>query len=67
MDQQIINVETKIAFLEHHLDEVNKTLFRQEEEIQLLQECLRQLQEKVKNNDTTSVGHISEEPPPPHY
>ena len=43
MDDRIVTLETKLMAAEDLLDEVNRTVWRQQQEIDLLREQLRQL------------------------
>ena len=68
MEDKIIELETKIAFQESMIQDLNETVVSLQSEmvfvnkrIQLLNDQLRQLQ------PSNNIAHASEETPPPHY
>lgn len=71
MQEQIARLEVKLSFAEDLLDELNHTVFRQQQQIELLQKHLRTLAEQVRAG--AGGGGGSGEPRdlrdeiPPHY
>ncbi len=66
MDESLIALETKIAYLEHSHEELNLVVFRQQEHIDRLEMAIRKLAEKM-NRDEALITEQGEETPPPHY
>ncbi|MBT0722155.1 SlyX family protein [Tatumella sp. TA1] len=67
LTQRIDNLETKVAYQEHTLEELNQTLISHELEIAKMREHLRLLVSKLQTVAPSMVASQSEETPPPHY
>ncbi|HFE37653.1 MAG TPA: SlyX family protein [Gammaproteobacteria bacterium] len=67
MEERIITLETKIAFQEHLLEELNQIVTRQQEEISVLTLGLKKLNEQIKQMAPANLATIEQETPPPHY
>lgn len=66
MEDRISDLEIKLNYAEHQIDELNLTVFRQQQEIALLQNDLRALRQQVASSlpsDPTAPQHEI----PPHY
>lgn len=65
-DQRIAELEIKLAYAEDLLDTLNTTIFRQQEQMDLLQAQLRSLQQQVQ---TAMPGEplSPRDEIPPHY
>ena len=66
MEARIAELEVKLSFCEELLEELNKTVYRQQQQIDLLQKEVAALREQVK----TSMPAEPREPvdeTPPHY
>jgi SlyX protein len=67
-EDKLINLEEKIAHLQHMLDELNMVVFRQSETIDKLHKRMQELNEKVANSkDAQSGQDIISDDRPPHY
>lgn len=66
MDDRIETLETKLMAVEDLVDELNRTVWRQQQELDLLREHLRQLAQQVK---TIQPGNPlrPEDEIPPHW
>ncbi len=60
-------LESKIAFQELTIEELNQTVVRHELEMARLREQFRLLADKFKTAAPSLVAPQSEEIPPPHY
>lgn len=65
MDKKIIELETKISFQEHMIEELNKALVEQGNRIDRLERQLKQFREQVTAG--AFIKKPEEETPPPHY
>ena len=66
MESRIDELEAKICLAEELLDELNRTVFRQQEQIDLLQQQLRMIRQEHQVSAPTEFRDIREEIPP-HY
>lgn len=66
MESRLIELETKLSFAEDLLDDLNSTVFRQQEEIDLLRRELIALAQQVREW-TPPERTDPREDIPPHY
>jgi len=62
-DTKFIDLEIKIAYLEKNLDDLNKVIIDQQNQISALREKLDEVDEKVKHGEANDIIN----PPPPHH
>ena len=67
MESRIVELETRLAFQEHTLQELNDVVTRQQQEIQQLGRELEALRAQIRALAPTLVAERGEETPPPHY
>jgi SlyX protein len=67
MDDRLIELESRIAFQDHTLQELNEVIVRQQREIDALRRELEALRAQLKTLAPALVAGRSEETPPPHY
>lgn len=67
MQQILIELETKIAFQEQTIEDLNRALIQQQFAIDKLQLQVRNLAEKLQGISASNVASRAEEVPPPHY
>lgn len=65
--KQIAELETKVAFQEHAIEELNQALVEQQFILEKMQLQLRHLAAKLKDLQPSNIASQAEEPPPPHY
>lgn len=66
MEERLVRIETKISFSEDLLDELNRTVFRQQQQIDRLQQQLVRLSERIENLPVAGSRDLRDEIPP-HY
>ncbi len=66
MDSRITELEIKVSFSEDLLDELNRTVYRQRQEIDALRRELRALRQLVEESLPAERRSLREEIPP-HY
>ena len=64
MDDRIVTLETKMMAAEDLLDELNRTVWRQQQELDLLREQVRQLAQQVKTIQPANPLRPEDESPP---
>jgi SlyX protein len=66
MDERITELEVKLAFAEDLLETLNHTVYRQQEQIDLLQHELRSLRQQMLQALPAEQNSLRDELPP-HY
>lgn len=66
MESRITELEVKLGFCEDLLDELNRTVFRQQQQIDQLQAELKVLREQVRASLPAEPRSLKDEIPP-HY
>lgn len=64
MEERLETLETKMMSAEDQLDELNRTVWRQQQEIDLLREHLRQLAQQLKTIQPGGPTRPEDEIPP---
>jgi SlyX protein len=65
-DERITNIEIKLSFSEDLLEELNQTVFKQQQRIQLLVKEIQALKLQMASN-MPSDGNSPGDERPPHY
>jgi len=66
MDSRLAEIETKLSFSEELLEALNSTVYRQQQQIDQLQQELRALREQVRSALPAEPRSLRDETPP-HY
>ena len=66
MESRISELEIKLGLAEDHLDTLNRTVFRQQEQLDLLQAQIRELARMTLANEPGEPRNLADEVPP-HY
>lgn len=68
MEDRLIGLESKLAFAEDMLEELNLTVYRQQEQIDRLQEQVRLLYQQIQNAAASAAEkREARDEIPPHY
>jgi SlyX protein len=66
MESRLAEIETKLSFSEELLEALNSTVYRQQQQIDQLQQELRALREQVRSALPAEPRSLRDETPP-HY
>lgn len=66
MELRLTDLEIKISFTEDMVDELNRTVFRQQQQIDLLMLQIKALREQVRTAEPAEQRNLRDEIPP-HY
>jgi len=67
MEERLAEVESRISLAEDLVEELNLTVYRQQQQIELLQRQLRQLHQQLQEVLAASGERYPREELPPHY
>ena len=68
MSEKLIELEEKIAYLDHTIEELNKAVFRQMQKIDELEEMIKHLSTQIEQLKDDSEGGVQvTNDRPPHY
>jgi len=66
-DERIVELETKLSFQEHLIQELNEALTHQQQQLDTLQHKLDTMHKQMQAGLSDEIKPVSEEVPPPHY
>ncbi|KXB32338.1 SlyX protein [Dechloromonas denitrificans] len=66
MESRITELEIKISYAEDMIDELNHTIFRQQQQIEMLISQMRTLREQMQTSQPNEALSLRDELPP-HY
>ena len=67
MENRIIELETKISYQEHIIQELNDVVTHQQKQIDRLEADMNRVREHLKGGSSSQFARPEEEVPPPHY
>ncbi|MDG6897465.1 SlyX protein [Actinobacillus delphinicola] len=67
LEIRVTELETKIAFQEKTIEELNDVMVQQQFMLDKMQRQLRHLADKLKGVQSSNIASLAEETPPPHY
>ncbi len=65
--QRIVELETKLSFQEHLIQDLDEALTRQQRQLDMLQHTLNAMYGQLGTELTDAAEPSPEEIPPPHY
>ncbi|HXH71331.1 MAG TPA: SlyX family protein [Mariprofundaceae bacterium] len=66
MEDRLIELETKISYQEHLLQELNDVIASQQQQLDRLEKEMKRVREHLKGTGS-QLARPEEEAPPPHY
>lgn len=66
IEDRFVDLETKVAYLEYHLEQLNEVVTRQQSEIDTLTAQMGALIKHIQTSQGSQF-HPKDEPLPPHY
>lgn len=67
VERLLIRLESKVAFQDATIEELNQVVTQQQIEISRFKEALKIVSERLKNSQTSILARPEDETPPPHY
>ncbi|WP_416306827.1 SlyX family protein [Neptunicella sp. SCSIO 80796] len=67
LTNQIEQLQTKVAFQDDTIEQLNDALTNQQSQLEKLQFQMQYLLDKVKNMQSSNIAREDQEAPPPHY
>jgi SlyX protein len=67
LDNRIIELETKVSYQDHIIQELNEAVTGQQQQIDAMEKHLKQMSEHMKAINPSDPARPEEEAPPPHY
>lgn len=67
VERLLIQLESKVAFQDATIEELNQVVTQQQIEISHFKEALKIVSERLKNSQTSILARPEDETPPPHY
>jgi SlyX protein len=67
MNEDIIDLQIRLAHQENHIQELDKALYRQQQQSDALAEKIALLEKHLRNLTEANILNPNEESPPPHY
>jgi SlyX protein len=67
LEHRMIELETKISYQDHMIQELNDVIVSQQRQIDALQQQLVRVRDHLKSTHSSGLARPDEEAPPPHY
>ncbi len=66
-EQQIIDLETRLAFQDDTIEQLSETIAKQQKQLEDLTRMVKIINKQIKSLPQELAGSAGDEPPPPHY
>ncbi len=67
MEARLIELETKVAFQDETIEQLNQVITQQQQQIDRFNEQLEMIKRQLQASQPSPLASLSEETPPPHY
>ena len=67
MKNEIIDLQIRLSHQDNHLQELDKVIYRQQQELEVLKSKIELLEKNLRTLTESNVLTTTEEQPPPHY
>jgi SlyX protein len=67
IQEQLSNVEIKLAFQDDLVETLNQIVIGQQQQLDLLQQQVQLLYQQFKSLQPSDIADLAQEVPPPHY
>lgn len=67
MHDDIVDLQTRLAFQDGLLEQLNEVVTSQQQQIDRLENTVKALKSQMENMQQTQLVQQGSEPPPPHY
>jgi len=67
LENRIIELETRLSYQDHVIQELNEVVVRQQDQIDSLIRDGRRIRDHLKEQQSSGLARPDEEAPPPHY
>ena len=67
VEHRIIELETKISYQDHLIQELNDVVIQQQKQLDAMEKELKRIREHLKQAQSSGIARPDEESPPPHY
>ncbi|WP_273802268.1 SlyX family protein [Proteus vulgaris] len=67
VEKLLIQLESKVAFQDATIEELNQVVTQQQIEISRFKEALKIVTERLKTSQSSIIARPEDETPPPHY
>lgn len=67
LEQSIEALETRNAFQDDVIEQLSQELAVHQDELSELKEQIKLLVSRIKNQQSSTIASLEDEPPPPHY
>ena len=67
MKNEIIDLQIRLSHQDNHLQELDKVIYKQQQELEVLQTKVELLEKSLRTLTESNILTTTEEQPPPHY
>lgn len=67
MNEDIVDLQIRLAHQEDHIQELDKIIYRQQQSIDVLTQKITLLEKQLRSVTESNILNPAEDKPPPHY